>query len=76
VDIINSVFLDNLLYYKSAVFGSNIPFRRMLEVYITNRADGFKKVSVGEHGARVSPFACIEKLTIVLKILGSENIPV
>ncbi|KAN0122749.1 Protein of unknown function (DUF4238) domain containing protein [Hyaloscypha variabilis] len=76
VDTINSVFLDNLLHCKSVVFGSNVPFRRTLEVYMTSRADGFKKVGVGERGARASRFACIEKLTMVLKLLGSENVPV
>lgn len=76
VDTINSVFLDNLLRCKSVVFGSKLPFRRTLEVYMTTRAHGFKKVGVGEHGARMSRFACLEKLSVVLKMLGSENVPV
>jgi hypothetical protein len=75
VDTINSVFLDNILQSKSIVFGSNLPFRRTLEAYMTTSAHGFKKVGVGEHGARRSRVACLEELSTVLKMLGSENVP-
>jgi hypothetical protein len=76
VDIINSVFLDNLLRCKSVVFGSKDPFQRTLEAYMTKSSHGFKKVGVGEHGARVSRLACLEKLSAVLKTLGSKTVPV
>jgi len=76
VDTINSVFLDNLLRCKSVVFGSKPPFKRTLEAYMTTSAHGFKKVGIGEHGARVSRLACLEKLSAVLKMLGSESVPV
>ncbi|KAK5046206.1 hypothetical protein LTR84_008663 [Exophiala bonariae] len=73
VDTINSVFLDNLLRSKSIVFGSTHPLKRTLESYMTTAADGFKTVGTGEHGARVGRLACIEKLSAVLKMLGSKT---
>lgn len=42
---------------------------------MTTPAHGFKTVGVGEHGAKVSRLACLEKLSAVLKMLGS-SIPV
>lgn len=76
VDTINSVFLDNLLQCKSVVYGSTPPFKRTLEAYMTTSAHGFKKVGIGEHGARISRRACLEKLSTVLRMLGSESVPV
>lgn len=76
VDIINSIFLDNILHCKSIVFRSAPSFTRTLEAYITTDLYGFKKVGVGERGARISRRMCLEKLSTVLKALGSDNIPV
>lgn len=76
VDTINAIFLDNLLLCKSVVFGSTAPFKRTLEAYMTTSPDVFKKVGIGEHGARVSRLACLEKLSAVLKMLGSTSVPV
>jgi len=76
VDTINSIFLDNLLESKRVVFGSHSAFKRTLEAYMTSSAHGFKKVGVGEHRAPVSRLACLEKLSAVLKMLGSKSVPV
>ena len=37
---------------------------------------GFKNVGVGEHRARISRRACLEKLSVVLRYLGSDKTPV
>ena len=74
--IINSIFLDNLLHCNSIVFGSRIPFRQTLEAYMNTRAHGFKKIGVGEYGAKTTRLACLEKLGIVLKKLGAEKVPI
>jgi hypothetical protein len=76
VNIINSIFLDNLLRCNSIVFSSRIPFRQTLEAYMTTQAHGFKKIDVGEHGAKTTRLACLQKLAIVLKKLGVENVPI
>ncbi|KAH6880829.1 hypothetical protein B0T10DRAFT_495276 [Thelonectria olida] len=76
VDIINSIFLDNILHCKSIVFRSAPSFTRTLEAYMTTDLHGFKKAGVGERGARISRRVCFEKLSTVLKALGSDNIPV
>jgi hypothetical protein len=47
-----------------------------MEAYMTTSAYGFKTVGAGEHGGRVSRFACLEKLSAVLKMLGSKTVPV
>jgi hypothetical protein len=76
VNTINSIFLDNLLRCKSVVFCSSASFKRTLESYMTTSAHGFKKIGVGEHQAQVSRLACLKKLSVVLKMLGSESIPI
>ncbi|KAM0080465.1 hypothetical protein ACKRZS_007382 [Fusarium odoratissimum] len=76
VDIINSIFLDNVLHCKSIVFRSAPSFRRTLEAYMTTDSYGFKKVGVGERGARISRRMCLQKLSTVLKALGSDNAPI
>lgn len=76
VNTINSVFLDNLFQCKSVAFGSTSSFKRTLEAYMTTSAHGFKKVNTGQHGARVSRLAYLEKLSVVLKMLGSTTVPV
>ncbi|OBT39542.1 hypothetical protein VE00_10653 [Pseudogymnoascus sp. WSF 3629] len=76
MNIINSIFLDNLLNCNSIVFGSRISFRRTLEAYMTTQAHGFKNIGVGEHGVKTTRLACLEKLAIVLKKLGVENVPI
>jgi hypothetical protein len=76
VNIINSIFLDNLLRCNSIVFSSRIPFRQTLEAYMTTQAHGFKKIDVGEYGAKTTRLACLQKLAIVLKKLGVENVPI
>lgn len=43
---------------------------------MTTSAHGFKTVGVGEHGARTSRLACLEKLSAVLKMLESKSVPV
>jgi hypothetical protein len=72
VDTINSIFLDNLLRCRSVVFSSNASFKRTLESYMTSSAYGFKKVGVGEYRAQSSRLACLEKLSVVLKMLGRK----
>ncbi|KAH6669779.1 hypothetical protein B0J14DRAFT_671381 [Halenospora varia] len=74
MNIINSIFLDNLLHCNSIVFGSKTPFRQTLEAYINTQAHGLKKIGVGEYGAKTTRLACLEKLTIVLKKLGVKNV--
>lgn len=76
VNTINSVFLDNLFRCNSVVFGSSLPFRRTLEAYMTLRSQGFKSPGFGERGARITRLACLEKLSTVLKMLGSKVVPV
>jgi hypothetical protein len=76
VGIINSIFLDNILHCKSIVFRSSPSFMRTLEGYMTSRSYGFKTVGVGEHRARISRRIGLEKLSIVLKALGSDKLPV
>jgi hypothetical protein len=76
VDIINSIFLDNVLHCKSIVFRSEAPFTRALEAYLTTGSYGFKTLGVGEHGARTSRLICLEKLSVVLRDLGSDKTPV
>lgn len=76
VNIINSIFLDNILHCKSVVFNSRDAFRRTLQVYVTTQAHGFKQMGVGERHAKTTRRACLEKLSIVLKKLGVENAPV
>jgi hypothetical protein len=75
VDIINSIFLDNVLDCQSIVFHSAPSFTRTLEAYMTSTSYGFKNVSVGEHRARISRRACLEKLSVVLRSLGSDKTP-
>ncbi|OBT57544.1 hypothetical protein VE04_02968 [Pseudogymnoascus sp. 24MN13] len=75
MNIINSIFLDNLLSCNSIVFGSEIPFRQTLEAYMTTQTHGFKNIGVGEYGAKTTRLSCLEKLAIVLKKLGVENVP-
>jgi hypothetical protein len=43
---------------------------------MTTRAHGFKRIGVGEYGAKTTRHACLEKLAIVLKKLGVENVPI
>jgi hypothetical protein len=74
--IINSIFLDNFLRCNSIVFGSQIPFRQTLEAYMNTQAHGFKRISVGEYGAKTTRLACLEKLDIVLKKPGVEKVPI
>ncbi|KAE8557503.1 hypothetical protein EYB25_002210 [Talaromyces marneffei] len=76
VDTINSIFLDNLLQCRSIVFGSNTPFKRTLEAYMTVSTRDFKKVGCGERGARISRVACLKMLSAVLRMLGSDSIPI
>jgi hypothetical protein len=76
VNIINSIFLDNLLRCNSIVFRSRIPFQQTLEAYMTTQVHGFKKIDVGEYGAKTTRLACLQKLAIVLKKLGVENVPI
>lgn len=76
MNLINSIFLDNLLHCKSIVFGSMIPFRQTLEAYMTSQEHGFKKIGAGEYGAKTTRRACLEKLAVVLKKLGVENVPI
>ncbi|KAG7404066.1 hypothetical protein Forpe1208_v015793 [Fusarium oxysporum f. sp. rapae] len=76
VYIINSIFLDNVLHCKSIVFRSAPSFKRTLEAYMTTDLYGFKKVGVGERGARISRRMCLQKLSTVLKALGSDNAPI
>lgn len=76
VDIINSIFLDNVLHCKSIVFRSVLPFTRTLEVYMATDKYGFKRLGLGEHGAMNSRLICLEKLSVVLRSLGSDRTPV
>jgi hypothetical protein len=76
VDTINSIFLDNILRCKSVVFGLTAPFKRTLDAYITTTTYGFKAAGIGEHGARDSRLVCLQKLSAVLKMLGSKTVPV
>lgn len=76
MNIINSIFLDNLLPCNSIVFGSKIPFRQTLEAYMTTQEHGFKKIGAGEYGAKTTRLACLEKLAVVLKKFGVENVPI
>ena len=43
---------------------------------MTGSSYGFKAVGVGEHRARISRRKGLEKLSIVLKALGSDKLPV
>jgi len=74
VNIINSVFLENLLNFKSVVFGSRSPVRQTLEAYMTSCDYGFKNIGVGEHGARLTRSECLQKLSTVLRLLGFDSI--
>jgi hypothetical protein len=76
VDIINAIFLDNILHCQSIVFHSAPAFMRTLEAYMTTTSYGFKSVGIGEHRARISRRACLEKLSVVLRSLGSDKTPV
>ena len=76
VDIINSIFLDNLLHCKSVVNGSTGPFKRTLEAYMSMPARAFKVTGTGEYGTRDSRLACLRKLSTVLEMLGSETVPI
>ena len=76
VDIINNIFFDNVLHCQSIVFRSATAFKRALETYMTTRSYGFKNVGVGERRARISRLACLEKLSVVLRSLGSDKTPV
>jgi hypothetical protein len=76
VDIINSIFLDNVLHCQSIVFHSKPSFTRTLEAYMTSSSYGFKNLGVGEHRARTTRRACLEKLSVVLRSLGSDKTPV
>jgi hypothetical protein len=42
---------------------------------MTTQAHGFKNIGVGEYGAKTTRLSCLEKLAIVLKKLGVENVP-
>jgi hypothetical protein len=76
VDIINSIFLDDILNCRSIVFHAVPSFTRTLEEYMTTKFSGFKKVGLGERGARVSRQTSLEKLSVVLRALGSNKAPV
>jgi hypothetical protein len=43
---------------------------------MTASACDFKQVGFGEHGARISRDACLKMLSAVLRMLGSESIPI
>lgn len=43
---------------------------------MTTDSYGFKKVGVGERGARISRRMCLQRLSTVLKALGSDNAPI
>lgn len=75
VDIINSIFLDNTLRCTSVAFRSVPSFTRTLETYLTADCHGFKKVGVGELHARTGRRECLQKLSLVLKALGSDVAP-
>lgn len=75
VDIINSIFLDNILTCKSVVFHTVPSFTRTLEAYMTTTSYGFKQTGIGERHARSSRRRCLEKLAVVLKTLGSNMVP-
>ncbi|KAK3938582.1 hypothetical protein QBC46DRAFT_410024 [Diplogelasinospora grovesii] len=64
VDIVNSIFLDNILHCKSIVFHSAPSFTRTLETYMTTGSYGFKKVGVGESRARISRQTGLKKLPV------------
>jgi hypothetical protein len=76
VDIINCILIDNVLHCQSIVFRSAPSFKRTLEAYMTTSSYGFKNVGVGESRARISRRACLEKLSAVLRSLGSDKSPV
>lgn len=76
VDVINSVFFDNLLRCKNVVYNSKSSFKRTLETYMTSSTHGFKSIGVGEYGARASRLVCLEKLSTVLNTLGSKSVAV
>lgn len=76
MNIINSIFLDNLLHCNSIVFRSRIPFRQTLEAYMNTQVHGFKKIGVGEYGAKTTRLACLNKLSTVLEKLGVEKVPI
>src|SRR3569833_346304 len=76
VDIINSIFLDNILRCKSVVFRTSSSFTRTLEEYMTTGSYGFKQVGLGERRARFSRRTGLEKLSVVLKALGSNKTPI
>jgi hypothetical protein len=73
VDTINSIFLDNILRSKSIVFHSMSSFTRSLEVYMTD-SQNFKEVGFGERHSRISRHKALEKLSVILKALGSDKI--
>lgn len=76
VDIINGIFFDNVIHCQSIVFRSAPAFMRTLEAYMTTSSYGFKSVGVGERRAGISRRACVEKLSVVLRSLGSNKTPV
>jgi hypothetical protein len=43
---------------------------------MTTHVHGFKKIDVGEYGAKTTRLACLQKLAIVLKKLRVENVPI
>ncbi|KAH6659071.1 hypothetical protein BKA67DRAFT_543484 [Truncatella angustata] len=76
MNIINAIFLDNLLICNSIVLSSIVAFRQTLVAYMTTQACGFKSIGVGEYRAKATRFARLEKLALVLKTLGAENVPI
>lgn len=76
VDLINSIYFDNLMNCTSVVFGSKEPFKRSLEFYITTKTTGFKTIDTGEYGTQASRRRRLEQLSTVLQLLGSNVPPV
>ena len=75
VNIINSIFLDNILYCNSLAFCSTPSFTRTLEAYMTSNVHGFKRVGVGELHAKIGRRECLQKLSLLLRTLGSDITP-
>lgn len=75
VDLINSVFLDNIDDCQSVVFDSKKSFRRSLESYLTSTGEGLNNMERRDRSTSASRQRCLEKLATVLKSLGSDVCP-
>ncbi|KDN72260.1 hypothetical protein CSUB01_07911 [Colletotrichum sublineola] len=75
VHTINSIFLDNIHSCNSIVFRTKPSFQRTLEAYMTTNSGDFKNIGGRQRGAPFSRYESFQKLSIVLKALGSDKVP-